>query len=248
MQKAATFKILFLVAVFTGSKDDWIDVFSSPLPRIKGFPKRDKTIKKAIADLLSEKLLEYKNQKDNVLIRPTFKGYTLLGQYYHYYRAYIQKWDGVIRLIAYDVSEKERSKRDALRRILKLAGCGMWQNSLWLSLYSVENTIKKLGAVSLLSSVNIYEVKFLSTEIDALVYKIWDLDMINRQYKEIYDRLVDVVDKKRGKRTRVDIFRDNFLRYQNVLSKDPGVPQELLAGDWYGRKVRQAFIKLQKML
>ncbi len=248
MLKSARFKILFLVSVFTTHPSDWIDVFSSPLPRIKGFPKRDKTIKQAISDLFSDGLLEYRNRNDNVLIRPTPKGYDLLASYYHYYRSYGTAWDRKIRLLTYDIAEKDRPERDAIRRVLKLSGCGMWQNSFWISIYPIEDILNRLKDSGLRQRLLSYEVKFLSGDLKLLAGSSWNLIELNKHYQDINQKLNEVIRKPRSKRTMVDIFRENFLRYQRELELDPGLPSELLPKDWYGVEVRRAFIKVQKML
>lgn len=44
-----------------------------------------------------------------------------------------RKWDGRWRLVIFDISEKERKARDALRAKLKELGFGKWQKSVYIS-------------------------------------------------------------------------------------------------------------------
>lgn len=52
--------------------------------------------------------------------------------------------DGRIRILVFDVPEKERKRRDAFRRHIKLLGFTKHQQSVWVSKYDCENWLEKL--------------------------------------------------------------------------------------------------------
>lgn len=248
MSKSAKAKLIFLIATFTDNPHDWIDVFSSPLPRISGYPKRDKTIKKAISELLSQGKLEYKKDKDLILIRPSRKAYQELSLSFPFYRTFLEKWDGKYRIITYDIPELNRKQRDALRRILKIYKLGMWSSSVWVSPYSVESLQASLRARKLDNLVHILKAQFFDHGNIEFAEKIWKLSQLNTEYKNLYKNIHNIVAKPRGRRRMVDIFRNSFIHYQQLLSKDPGLPDGLLPNHWYGMKVRKELKKLQKLL
>ncbi|MBI2022576.1 CRISPR-associated endonuclease Cas2 [Candidatus Daviesbacteria bacterium] len=59
------------------------------------------------------------------------------------------KWDGIWRLVIFDVPEKKRAARDLLRSLLKQWGFIRWQNSVWASKKDcaklIKRFIKKVG-------------------------------------------------------------------------------------------------------
>lgn len=249
MSKSASVKLLFLISVFTENAKDWIDVFSSPLPRISGYPKRDKTIKKAIGELLSQNRLEYKKEKELILIRPTGKAYKELASTFPFYRTFSGGWDGKFRFVIYDIPENKRKTRDAIRRILQLMHMGLLQSSVWVSPYDIEEELTgKLKKTGQENSVQIFEAKLALGKNNDFVNKIWDLNRLNNSYKELSLLLEKTGTATKNRRTRVEVFRRTFLIYQKLLARDPGLPSQLLPKNWQGVKVRTMLKKLQKLL
>lgn len=250
MSKSAKAKLLFLLSVFTEDPSDWIDVFSSPLPRIAGYPKRDKTIKKAVADLLNEHKLDYKKDKETILIRPTKTAFVELARSFPFYRSFTQEWDAKFRLVTYDVSENKRQQRDALRRILQLHHLQKWQNSVWLTPYPVEALLLKLKSLDLDRYVQVLELKIISSTpgVEKFVEKVWNTSKLQQDYQALYKELWRVVNRPKGKRRMIDIFRKSFLTYEKLLEADPGLPNELLPKDWQGMRVRKMLKRLQRLI
>lgn len=259
MSKSAHTRLLFLISVFTQSPKDWIDVFSSPLPRIKGFPKRDKTIKKAVHELLASGRLEYKKvptfqsgsrsggigDKETILIRLTEKSYKTLAKDYPFYRNYFDHWDKKYRLVVYNVSEKERAKRDAIRWILKSFHLRPIEQSFWITPHNIsKEIIERLRTVNLEKYVKILEAEVNYGDFQSL----WNIQSLNNKYRDLSQILEKTIKIIKLRRTRIDIFRRSFLVYQKLIKQDPGLPVELLPKDWFGVKVRKEFIRLQKLL
>lgn len=57
------------------------------------------------------------------------------------------KWDKLWRVVFFDISEIDKSKRDMLRRYLKKLGLKQMQESVWVSPYKVEDEVKYLREV-----------------------------------------------------------------------------------------------------
>lgn len=245
MSKSAQTRLLFLISVFSQSPSSWIDVFSSPMPRIKGFPKRDKTIKKAIAELFASNKLEYKKDKETILIRLTPKSYQALATDYPFYRNYLDRWDKKFRLVIYCVSEKERARRDSIRWILQSFRLIPIAKSFWITPHNIsKELIEKLRLVNLEKYLKILEAQFHYGDFHNLI----NIEGLNNKYKALSQMLEKAIRTIKSRRTRIDIFRRGFLTYQELIKQDPGLPVELLPKDWYGLKVRKEFIRLQKLL
>ncbi len=257
MAKSAEHKLLFLISVFTSNPHEWIDVFSSPLPRLKGYPKRNKTIKEAISKLIDKKMIEYMEEGDKILIRPTSKSFELLSNIFPYYNNFLKKWDGRFRILMYDIPEAKRGQRDKLRRMVQINHLGKWQHSVWVSAWKIDSLVNKLESDGLKDKVEIFEAKFYFIEERKFVphysmrdfaAKIWDLGKLNDKYKQIYKKIKKSINENQTRRTKVELFRTVFIEYEKLLSVDPGLPRQLLAKNWYGDLVRGELKRLQRAL
>lgn len=100
---------------------------------------------------------EDKVDANKVILKLTELGKEVLGVEFDE-----SKWDGVWRVVIFDIPEQKRIIRDMFRRRLKHWGFSNWQQSVWVTKQPVtnklRNTIKELGIdkwVAVLESSNI---------------------------------------------------------------------------------------------
>lgn len=55
-----------------------------------------------------------------------------------------QKWDGIYRIVVFDIPENKRVVRDLFRRRLKDWGFKSWQKSVWVSKRRITEKLRKL--------------------------------------------------------------------------------------------------------
>ena len=67
-----------------------------------------------------------------------------------------RRWDGKWRIVIFDIWEKRRVKRDALRRILKRNGFSRLQSSVWVTPYDCEEMISFVRAEHTLGRSLVY--------------------------------------------------------------------------------------------
>ncbi|MGC9444311.1 MAG: PaaX family transcriptional regulator C-terminal domain-containing protein [Candidatus Methanospirareceae archaeon] len=154
-------------------------------------------------------------------------------------------WDGRWHLITFDIPERLRYSRDALRKHLLFLGYGILQSSVMISPYD-----KRAAVQELIADYGIEEhVEFFSANYEGggsheeLVSRIWDLKRLEREYRSfiaIYrdelgtfkDRVAhgEIIDPSYAFLKRVEV-NDTFAR---IISVDPQLPPELLAADWIG--------------
>ncbi len=96
-------------------------------------------ISKAIYDIKRSGYLEIVEKDNNKAVRITKKGL---------FRMWIPKinkeWDGRWRLVAFDIEEESRQKRDNFRDALKIMGFRMMQKSLWICPFDISEEIEKV--------------------------------------------------------------------------------------------------------
>ena len=141
------------------------------------------------------------------------------------------KWSGSLWLITYDVAEKRKKDREALRRFLKNQGYGKLQDSIYMAPFDPtrlvrseiekrqfkgEVIVSKMGVGGHIGEMTVFE----------LITKVYDLESISDKYME-YIRKVSA-----GFYPKDAPFL--FLEYLAALKLDPQLPVELMPADWPG--------------
>lgn len=149
-----------------------------------------------------------------------------------------RRWKRRIYLIAYDIPETRRKDRALLREYLKKLGCGMFQESVWLTPYDPRHDLAdfiaqyKLSGLVVVSDIgkdgNVGQVP-----IRELIEKVYKLDKFNERYQ---DFLQSVEEK------RLTPWEINFS-FLSILKEDPQLPFELLPDGWLGERAFRVFQK-----
>lgn len=144
-----------------------------------------------------------------------------------------KKWKGEWYLIIYDIPEKKRKHRGILRESLKRLGFGQLQASCWISPFNFLGEIEKIVKDYKLSQYVIPAItdRLGKEEARILANKIWNLEKINKFYKNLLREFKNKnVDKKKL-----------YFQYLNILRKDPQLPKDLLPENWKGKEAWQMF-------
>lgn len=99
------------------------------------------TLSAAIARLRKKGLVEKVVYEDRVILRLTKSGWDWLIK--HKIEDQIE-WDGIWRLVIFDIPEKHKRVRETLRRRLKGWGFNPWQKSVWASKKPLTNILRSL--------------------------------------------------------------------------------------------------------
>lgn len=99
------------------------------------------TLSAAIARLRKKGLVEKVVDEDRVILRLTKSGWDWLIK--HKIEDQIE-WDGIWRLVIFDIPEKHKRVRETLRRRLKGWGFNPWQKSVWASKKPLTNILRSL--------------------------------------------------------------------------------------------------------
>lgn len=163
---------------------------------------------------------------------------TSLLPVYDEYRA----WDSRMHLVTYDIPEKRKMDRELLREYLRRIGCGMLQDSVWMTPYNPINTLRRFIDEHRLSGTIIIsdlgkDGSIGEEGLTGLVVGVYRLEQLNDRYQEWID---DVQAQK--------IDQLSVVKYLSVLRDDPQLPFVLLPSWWVGDEayhlVRPFFRKL----
>jgi len=129
-----------------------------------------------IGDLRRQKLIEIVNEKKYTVVRITREG-KLRALRYKINEMKIlpqKKWDGLWRLIIFDIPEKEKSMREIFRNHLKLLKFYNLQKSVWVHAYPCFDEIEFLR--------EIYHIRF---DVSYIVAKQIEGDTLLRSHFEL---------------------------------------------------------------
>lgn len=96
--------------------------------------------------LRKEGMLQFENKNGQIYISLTKEGKTKAGKYQIDALAIEKpkKWDGKWRILIFDIKDKQKLKREALRGKIKQLGLFQLQKSVWIYPYDFEKEVKLL--------------------------------------------------------------------------------------------------------
>ncbi|PIV38726.1 MAG: hypothetical protein COS30_00530 [Candidatus Portnoybacteria bacterium CG02_land_8_20_14_3_00_45_8] len=152
----------------------------------------------------------------------------------------LRAWDSRLYLITYDIPEKIKFQRDKLRYFLKQIGCGLLQESVWVTPYNPKKLLKEYVSENDLSGLVLVsdlgrDGQIGEENIRSLAGTIFRLEDLNRRYREFINHWL-------GKKPAPDTVGSFF----SILKDDPQLPFELLPDDWAGEQVWQLVKPLLK--
>jgi phenylacetic acid degradation operon negative regulatory protein len=174
--------------------------------------------------------------KDTII----FKDYKLLTPQERY-------WDGRWHIVTFDVPERLRYSRDALRKKLLFLGYGTLHTSVMISPYNKGDEIKEtLKEYGIEEHVEFFSAHYAGDKnVKELVPKVWDLKWLEREYKKfisVYGEELGALKASMDKGERIDPSYA-FLKgvelndaLSRIISVDPHLPPDLLPEDWIGFK------------
>jgi phenylacetic acid degradation operon negative regulatory protein len=153
-------------------------------------------------------------------------------------------WDGVWRMVIFDVPESRNALRSRLRRNLRELRFGWLQNSVWLSPDPVHELTAELRAHKVtVESLLFFEGRPAGSETDAeLVSGAWDMALLAKRHAD-YLRLLRQRPPagKAWKMADWSAWIDaEFRGWQAVTRLDPFLPEPLLPEGYAGKAVLQA--------
>ena len=145
-------------------------------------------------------------------------------------------WDGKWHIALFDVPEKQRSKRDALRQFLRRLGFGKLFESTWISPY---NFLGEASEFIKSSDLDPYVILSISDRVGVkgsreLADRVWNMGELNNDYKNFLHSKETSPARK-------------IFQYLSITRRDPRLPGELLPIDWKGRRAFDSYQELTKI-
>lgn len=146
-------------------------------------------------------------------------------------------WDGVWRVVIFDIPEKERKYRWALRDKLTRLGFGKLQKSAYISPYPLLSPINRFASdLGIRQYLRFMEISKIDDE-KKLVGKTWDLEKINENYQEFIQKTKNI-QKDKFWPFRAKKLEQEFVE---IYENDPHLPEKFLPKSWSGQEAYKTF-------
>lgn len=245
MGKLSIKKVLLLAtAQFLDEVIDWSEVLGSSHLYLKSAGYQEHSIANAVSDFFKTGYLEKKIKANGeVVYSVTSQGRTKISYSIPLARYMSKKWDGIWRLVSFDIPEEKKKERNRLRKKLKELGFGMFQESLWVTPHELgEQFAQFLEEVNLRKYCLVWEGKRIFGEKKRdLAKRIYKLDDLHGKYLDLLEKYSQIATDKKNKAQKT---REWTEAYFAVLLADPGLPKELLPEDWLFEKTRRLYKNL----
>lgn len=157
-------------------------------------------------------------------------------------------------LVAFTVPESQRNLRHLIRSALAGVGCGQVTPGLWIARADAEPSLRRqLERIGAMDNVEL----FLASRQPPLptaqkVAKWWDLSSLDAGYAAFVEAFAPVLDRwdanPGGDLEAFAEYVPLLTRWRRFSYRDPGLPVELLPGDWHGLTAERLFDALHARL
>jgi phenylacetic acid degradation operon negative regulatory protein len=152
-------------------------------------------------------------------------------------------WDGIWRVLVYDVPENERSFRNGLRRLLYRLRMGYLQHSVWISPWDIRPEYADIETTLHVNSVAfLFEAyTVLGRRSSDLVLEAWDFERLAKVHQEYLAASRVSLAELRSPAVapaRVEILaRQEMMAYLHAMENDPLLPNKLQPFGYLGHEV-----------
>lgn len=206
--------------------------------------------KGSLASMLKENLIEKRGadaaSEDITSYRITDNGFYRLCLDFPSFRYLKDEWDGVWRIISYEIPEKKRHLRDRLRREMEGWGLGPWHRSFWMTPHPVISTLRDLiYGKEEAEYVQAFESTHMFGDMDVMVEKVWGKNTIEKNYRELFKEWHGTLSKELTKEEKM---KEILYGYIRILRTDPGLPPSLVGKKWISFEAFNIFKEIRGIL
>ena len=201
--------------------------------------------KGTLSAMLKDGLIE-KADGEVVEYKLTDRGFHVLCMEFPAFRFMKDEWDGVWRIISYEIPERKRQLRDRLRREMRGWGLGPWHRSFWMTAHPVIGPLRDLvyGREEE-QYIQAFESTHMFGDIDTMVEKVWGRSKLEEMYKNLFKEWHMVLSKDEEKLVKMKQVVYSYIR---ILKDDPGLPPSLVGKKWISVEAFSIFKEIRGIL
>jgi phenylacetic acid degradation operon negative regulatory protein len=158
------------------------------------------------------------------------------------YRPLDAPWDGLWRVLVYNIPESLRAERDRFRKELSVLGFGAYQNGVWISPNDLAAESLELARVhGLQSHVDVFEARRLGGRSHLeLITATWDVAALNARYDAFLADFA-VEPQVTHDNEAFSVYVRFLHEYRKFLFVDPDLPLELQPTSWRSLEAARLF-------
>lgn len=242
-------KILLLLFLYSDVNFSFVEL-SDSLQAIFDLSLNQKT-RGTLSALLKEGLIEKKEsahekEPSKSEYRITEKGLYSVSLEFPFFRHLKGDWDGLWRIISYEIPEKKRDLRDRLRREMRGWGLGPWHRSFWITPHPITSELKELVyGKEEEKYIQAFEATHVFGDTEVLVEKVWEKTKLDKTYRDLFKKWHDVLSKDIDKQEKM---KEIIYSYLTILRADPGLPSSLVGKKWIGFEAFDIFREVRGIL
>ena len=179
--------------------------------------------------------IEKKFKNGEIVLHIAAKGNSILSEEISLQRLAKKPWDGLWRVVIFDIEEKTRHTRNLLRSKLKSLGFAMWQESVYITPHPVADEMNEFfEEKDLFPHCVCFEAK-LSKSLDNKEFAsyLFHLDKLAQAYSDLSYQTKNLITSfKKGEIDKEKAFyqlNELLERFHQTLLHDPFIPQELFS-------------------
>ncbi len=186
------------------------------------------------------------NGESALRYRLTQKGLHTLCLEFPFFRFMHEEWDGLWRIISYEIPESKREIRDRLRREMRGWGLGPWHRSFWITPHPITHNLKDLVyGKEEENFIQSFEATHVFGNMDILVEKVWNKAELEKRYRAMFKTWHDVLSKDV---TKEDKMKAILYEYITILRDDPGLPKSLVGRNFISFEAFDIFKEVKGIL
>lgn len=201
---------------------------------------------KTFQELAKEGVIEGEIVDEVPIYKLTNSGFTEISLNFPVFRFTKEKWDGLFRILSYEIPETKRDLRDKLRREVASWGLGPWHRSFWISPHPIIPSLRKLVAAREEEKYIVaFESNFVFGERDLLIEKVWSKSKLESEYRRLFKTWHSTLSQDGSKVEKISSIVKNYV---DIIKVDPGLPKQLLGENWIGFEAVKLFREIRDIL
>jgi len=232
-----------LLTLFLLDKTRPHNIFEDTIKKVFSLPSDSPRTRGTLRQMLADEVIK----KEEKLYRITNVGLSELALSFPFVRFMEMQWDGLYRILSYEVPENKRKLRDSLRREISGWGFGPWHRSFWVTPHPIVGDLKALIVNTPIEPfVQMFEGKTVVGDAKILLEKVWNTPKIEEGYKALFRQWHEVLSRE-GLSSSEKLSKI-FSLYTDMLKIDPGLPAALVGEKWIGREAYDIFVEMRGIL
>jgi phenylacetic acid degradation operon negative regulatory protein len=179
------------------------------------------------------------------IFKLTDEGFKDISLTFPFFRFTKSQWDGIWRILSYEIPEKKRELRDRLRREVASWGLGPWHRSFWLTPHPIIPSLQELISSEEKMYIQAFESKHVFGDQEVLIEKVWGTIDLEKKYRKLFMVWHEILSKEDDKVKKMSKI---VSEYVDMLKIDPGLPKDLVGEKWIGYEAINLFREIKNIL